>query len=289
MRLCNFQLVEDFAAQGIIRVGVVDGEQVREVNDLKGLGIQRDPLRALIASGISLKELELGESQSLVDIRLLPPIIQPDKFICIGLNYASHAREAGMDLPEVPTFFVKLPNAVSGPQDFIPIPRVSHRIDWEGELAVVIGHSCKDIETSEAMEYVAGYTVTNDVTARDYQFKTSQWMLGKTFDGFAPIGPWLTTLDEIDDPNDLGLTTTLNGQIVQDARTSDLIFGVPELVSFFSTVMTLSPGDVIATGTPSGIGALMNPRRWLRDGDVVSIEIEQVGRLTNTVRGFAQS
>lgn len=192
-----------------------------------------------------------------------------------------------MELPEVPTFFVKLPNAVIGPNDPIPIPRVSHRIDWEGELAIVLGRTCKDVDASEAMHCVAGYTVTNDVTARDYQFKTSQWNLGKTFDGFAPLGPWLTTADEVRDPHDLRLVTTVNDDVMQDARTSDLVFSVPELVAFFSSLMTLQPGDIIATGTPSGIGALMQPRRWLREGDKVTIDIEQVGRLTNTVRGSA--
>ena len=285
MRLCNYQLVEKEATPAT-HVGVVADNQVREVLGFSSTQFRADPLRALLVSNPSLAELHVADtSLAMTDVTLLPTIVHPDKFICIGLNYASHAKEAGMELPEVPTFFVKLPNAVAGPEDFITIPKVSHRIDWEGELAVVIGRTCRDVSAADAMGFVAGYTVTNDVTARDYQFKTSQWNLGKTFDGFAPLGPWLTTLDEITDPNDVGLVTRLNGDVVQDARTSDLIFSVPELVSFFSTVMTLVPGDVIATGTPSGIGALMKPRRWLADGDVVSIDIEQVGELTNAVRG----
>lgn len=283
MRLCSYRLRDDIPTARPL-VGVIEGQRVRKV-----LGVDDppgDPLKALLAAGRPLAHLEVDDITSdLSDVKLLPPIARPDKFICVGLNYASHAREAHLDVFEVPTFFVKLPNAIAGPDDLIVIPKVSHRIDWEGELAVVIGRTAKDVDVSKAMDHVAGYTITNDVTARDYQFKTSQWNLGKTFDGFAPIGPWLTTLDEFDDPNDLHLVTRLNGEVVQDARTSDLIFSVPDLVSFFSTVMTLVPGDIIATGTPSGVGAMMTPRRWLRDKDVVSISIERLGELTNFVSG----
>ncbi|MGW3810272.1 fumarylacetoacetate hydrolase family protein [Micromonospora sp. NPDC005113] len=285
MRLCTFRLND--APDARPRAGVItSGGRVREV--LGQADPSGDPVKALLTAGRPFDRLELADiARDLSDVTLLPPITRPDKFICVGLNYASHAREANMEVPEVPTFFVKLPNALAGPGEPIIIPRVSHRIDWEGELAVVIGRTAKDVTAADAINHVAGYTVTNDVTARDYQFKTSQWNLGKTFDGFAPTGPWLTTIDEIDDPHDLHLVTRLNGEIVQDARTSDLIFSIPDLVAFFSTVMTLVPGDVIATGTPAGIGALMKPRRWLRDKDIVSIAVEQVGELTNPVRGPA--
>lgn len=281
MRLCTFR------RRGTTErpvAGVIQDGQVSEVRP-HGFTLGADPLKELLTAKADIATLERGSAIRLDDAELLAPIGRPDKFICIGLNYENHAKEAGIDIPGVPTFFVKLPNAIIGPEDGIPLPKVSSRIDWEGELAVVVGRRCKDVAEDDAMGVVAGYTVTNDVTARDYQFKTSQWNLGKTFDGFAPLGPWITTLDEIADPQDLHLTTTVNDEVVQDARTSDLIFGVPALISFFSTLMTLEPGDVIATGTPSGIGAMMKPRRWLTAGDRVSIEIEHVGQLTNTVFG----
>jgi 2-keto-4-pentenoate hydratase/2-oxohepta-3-ene-1,7-dioic acid hydratase in catechol pathway len=278
MRFCTFRV-----GGGRPRAGVVDGDRVRPVESASP-ETGGDPLKELLAAG-ALTELELGEPVALADVVLSAPVLRPDKFLCVGLNYRSHAEEAGLEPTEVPSFFVKLPNAIIGHEEDVPIPRLSHRIDWEGELAVVIGRRCADVTVSDAMDVVAGYTVTNDVTARDYQFKTSQWQLGKTFDGFAPLGPWITTLDELSDPQDVHLTTSVNGEVMQDARTSDLIFGVPELVSFFSSVMTLEAGDVIATGTPSGIGAMMRPRRWLREGDVVIVDIEGVGRLRNTVRG----
>jgi 2-keto-4-pentenoate hydratase/2-oxohepta-3-ene-1,7-dioic acid hydratase in catechol pathway len=270
-------------SSGAPRAGVAIGDEFAEIVVPRHLDGHPDPLRALIADG-ALAAPELGARIPLQEAVFAPPV-RPDKFICIGLNYRSHAEEAGMEVTKVPTFFVKLPNAIRGHRDDIPMPTVSTRIDWEGELAVVIGSRAEKVTAEDAMSYVLGYTVHNDVTARDYQFKTSQWIVGKTFDGFAPFGPWIVTADEVGDPTDLRLVTTVNGEVMQDARTDDLIFSIPELIAFLSSFMTLEPGDVIATGTPAGIGAMMNPRRWLADGDEVAVTIDGVGTLTNRFVG----
>jgi acylpyruvate hydrolase len=280
VKICTFS-----RADGVPRAGLVRGDEVAEIVVPTELADHADPLRALIARPTFLHDVRsLGVVDKLADVHLAPPV-RPDKFICIGLNYRSHAEEAGMEVPAVPTFFVKLPNALRGHGEEVPLPRVSTRIDWEGELAVVIGRRAAHVSVQDAMSYVLGYTVHNDVTARDYQFKTSQWIVGKTFDGFAPVGPWIVTSDEVADPHDLGLVTTVNGEVMQDARTNDLIFDIPELIAFLSSFLTLEPGDIIATGTPSGIGAMMKPRRWLGAGDEVSVTLEGIGTLTNRFGG----
>jgi 2-keto-4-pentenoate hydratase/2-oxohepta-3-ene-1,7-dioic acid hydratase in catechol pathway len=217
---------------------------------------------------------------------LLSPI-DPKMIWCIGLNYRRHAEETGAKIPEQPVVFAKGPNAVLAPGAPIEIPQVlaSDQVDYECELAVVIGRRCKNVSPAHALEYVLGYTCANDVSARDWQIKKggSQWSRGKTFDTFAPLGPVLVTADEIPNPNALRISTRLNGEVVQDSHTSDMIFDVPHIIAFLSGSTTLLPGTVILTGTPEGVGMARTPPRWLEPGDEVSIEIEKIGTLTNGV------
>jgi len=214
-----------------------------------------------------------GDVYSLDEVELLAPC-RPSKVVCVGLNYAEHARELKMKLPEKPILFLKPPSAVIGTEEKIVMPKSSRQVDYEGELGVVIGKRCKDVLAEDVQKYVLGYTCFNDVTARDLQQKDGQWTRAKSFDTFAPIGPWIAGID----PSDADIQTRVNGVIRQQSNTSDLIFGVPKLIEFISHVMTLEPGDVIATGTPPGVGQLKN-------GDVVEIEIEGIGSLRNFVIG----
>jgi 2-keto-4-pentenoate hydratase/2-oxohepta-3-ene-1,7-dioic acid hydratase in catechol pathway len=220
--------------------------------------------------------------------RLLAPV-EPKQFLCIGLNYRRHAEETHAKIPEYPILFMKGVNAVQDPGGPIVIPGhlPSTEVDYEGELAVVIGRTCKNVARAQALEHVLGYTCANDVSARDWQKRHggSQWCRGKTFDTFAPLGPRLVTRDELPDPNALRLTTTVNGERLQDETTSDMIFDVPRLIEFLSGSTTLVPGTVILTGTPHGVGMARTPPRWLQPGDSVTVEIEGIGRLTNPVVG----
>ncbi len=220
--------------------------------------------------------------------RLLAPL-EPRAIFCIGLNYRRHAAETGAAIPKQPVLFMKAPSALQHPHEPIELPTAlaSSAVDYEGELAVVIGHRCKNVRREEALAHVLGYTCANDVSARDWQKQQElgggQWCRGKTFDTFAPLGPCLVTTAAIPDPNSLRLRTLLNGSCVQDARTDDMIFDVPGLIAFLSGSTTLLPGTVILTGTPEGVGMAANPPRWLNPGDRVSIEIEAIGEITNPV------
>jgi 2-keto-4-pentenoate hydratase/2-oxohepta-3-ene-1,7-dioic acid hydratase in catechol pathway len=218
--------------------------------------------------------------------KILAPVA-PTEILCIGLNYQKHAAESGAKVPERPVLFMKGINALQNPGDPIEIPvhLASHEVDYECELAVVIGKKCKNVRRAEALDYVLGYTCANDVSARDWQVKWGggQWCRGKTFDAFAPLGPCLVTTDEIPDPNKLAIRTILNGQTVQDWNTSDMIFDVPAIIEFLSGSTTLLPGAVILTGTPHGVGMARKPPVWLQPGDTVTIEIEAIGSLTNPV------
>lgn len=216
-------------------------------------------------------------------VRLAAPIPRPGKIICIGLNYRDHAAESGQEVPGYPTVFAKYATCVVGPRDPIVLPRVSSQVDYEGELAVVIGRTAKDVPLEKALDYVAGYTAFNDVSARDYQHQTSQWTIGKTFDTFGPMGPVLVTADEVGDPHDLAVRVSIGGEVLQESNTRFLIFPIPDLIVYLSAVMTLEPGDVISTGTPAGIGGARTPPRWLRPGEVVTVDIEKIGQLQNPV------
>ena len=218
--------------------------------------------------------------------KLLAPI-QPTAIFCIGLNYRKHAEESNAPIPQYPVLFMKSPGAVQHPGDDIVLPRhlLSDEVDYECELAVVIGKPCKNISRENALDYVLGYTCANDVSARDWQIKRggSQWCRGKTFDTFAPLGPCLVLKDEISDPNTLRIRTILNGKTMQDSNTSDMIFDIPTLIEFLSGSTTLLPGTVILTGTPQGVGAAMKPQVFLQPGDQVTIDIEKIGALINPV------
>ena len=228
--------------------------------------------------------LDTGEQVlALNQVELGPPVPDPDKILCMGLNYPEHVNEAGTVAPVAPTFFAKFRNSLIGPTSSIVLPKANTFIDYEGELAVVIGTRCKGVSAQEALSYVAGYTVCNDVSARDLQMQTPQWTAGKAIDTFAPMGPGIVLAADIPDPQRLLLTTRVNGEVVQHESTSKMIFSVATAIAFLSSVMTLEPGDIIATGTPSGVGGKRNPPLFLRDGDSVEVEIEQIGSIRNPV------
>ncbi len=224
---------------------------------------------------------ELGDSLPRVDaegVILAPAVARPSKIVCIGLNYASHAEEAGMEAPSEPVVFFKATTAWAGPNDDIVIPRDSNKTDWEVELAVVIGKQAKYVSEDEALNYVAGYGVHNDYSEREWQLeKGGQWVKGKSADTYAPFGPYLATSDEVSNPNDLRLWLNLNGEQLQDGSTSDFIFNIQQVVSYLSRYMTLLPGDVISTGTPAGVGLGFDPPMYLKEGDVVELGIDGLG------------
>jgi 2-keto-4-pentenoate hydratase/2-oxohepta-3-ene-1,7-dioic acid hydratase in catechol pathway len=217
--------------------------------------------------------------------RLLAPIPDPQKIVCLGLNYADHAKEGGVPIPKDPILFSKYATALIGPRDAIRLPAVSAEVDYEAELVVVVGKRGRPRDEADAVSYVAGYTIGHDVSARDWQLKKDgkQWMVGKTFDTFAPTGPYLVTADEIGDPHNLGIQLRLNGQVMQDSNTKQMIFSVGRVLAYLGQVFTLEPGDLVFTGTPPGVGFARKPPVYLKPGDVVEIEIEKLGVLRNPV------
>lgn len=219
----------------------------------------------------------------LTKVKLLAPIGQPPKILCLGLNYASHVSETRAKQPEQPVIFMKPRTTIVGPNDKIVKRSFVKQLDYEGELAVVIGKRTKDVAVSEALDHVFGYTILNDVSARDFQFRGSQWTPGKSFDSFAPTGPCIITRDKLLNASHLSIKTWVNHELRQNGTTNDMIFGVAEIVSYLSQIMTLEPCDIIATGTPSGVAMAMNPPKWLKNGDKVRIEIEGIGILENVV------
>jgi 2,4-diketo-3-deoxy-L-fuconate hydrolase len=217
----------------------------------------------------------------------LAPVPRPGKLICIGLNYRDHAAESNMPIPERPVVFSKFSTAVIAPGEPVIVPPTSEQVDYEAELAVVIGRRAKNVSASDALDSVLGYTAFNDVSARDFQFADGQWQRGKSCDTFAPMGPYIVTTDEIPNPHKLSIKLRLNGETMQDSNTDQLIFGVPELISFLSETITLEPGDVIATGTPPGVGFARKPPVFLKHGDAMEVEIEKIGTLGSPVRNAA--
>ncbi len=228
--------------------------------------------------------VEGRESVPLDDVALEVPVPDPEKIICIGLNYRSHAAEAGQEPPPAPTFFAKFRNALVPAGREVALPAASQKVDYEAEVAVVIGRRAFEVSEERALEHVAGYTLLNDLSARDLQFATPQWTPGKVFDGSAPCGPALVTPDEAGAHDAIGISLTLNGETMQDASTADLIFSVPALVAHLSRLMTLEPGDIISTGTPEGVGSVRDPRVWLQDGDEVVVHSPTLGELPTTIR-----
>ena len=224
-----------------------------------------------------------GAAIPLASLDLLAPVPRPRTIVCIGRNYVAHAHERGFDPPAEPILFPKFGPSVAPPGAVVVIPRVVEEPDYEAELGVVIGRRAKDVQRADALDHVAGYTCVNDLSARDLQRRGGQWTRGKAIDGFLPMGPELVTPDEVGDPHQLQIECRVNGETVQSANTSLMIFPIDELIAFITQTVTLEPGDVIATGTPSGIGAAMDPPRFLSDGDVVEVEIERVGRLETRI------
>ena len=281
-----------FEHEGQTRVGTLHDAEVVDFESAWG---DRGPAPSSLLELLRGGPAALGEARAvdaaasksarlpLKSVRLLSPLPRPTKVLCVGLNYRDHAEETGQPIPKVPIFFTKAPTSVIGPESPIVLPVDSEQVDYEAEVAIVIGSRCRRADAVRAREAVAGYTIMNDVSARDWQFRTSQWFIGKTFDTFAPMGPALVTADEVGDPHVLDVSLRLNGNVLQRSNTRHLIFGVTDLVVELSRVMTLEPGDVIATGTPGGVGFIRKPPVFLRPGDHVEISVAGVGTLSNPV------
>jgi 2-keto-4-pentenoate hydratase/2-oxohepta-3-ene-1,7-dioic acid hydratase in catechol pathway len=281
MKFVTFQ-----GANARAEAGVVAGDRVV---GLRAAGFA-DMLEVLASGAEGRAKIEtfvynppVGATFPLASVRLLAPIPRPPKLICIGLNYRDHAAEARQEIPKVPTIFAKFSNVVIGPGEPIVLPKISHKPDYEAEFMFVIGTGGRHIGVEDWERHVFGYTIFNDVSARDFQSATSQWMIGKTFDTFAPMGPYLVSADEIPDPYALDISLRIGGEVLQRSNTRELIFRIPYLVAYLSSVVTLEPGDVVATGTPGGVGFARTPPRYLQPGDEVTISIEGLGELRNPV------
>ncbi len=262
-----------YGERGAEKPGVLD--KAGQVRDLSGVvtDLAGDVLAEL--PEVDPESLPLAEG----DLRLGAPVGQVGKYLCIGLNYSDHAEEAGMDIPKEPILFMKATSAIVGPDDPVILPRGSEKGDWEVELAVVIGKAAKYVSKEDALRHVAGYTIANDVSERSLQIERGgQWTKGKSCDSFGPLGPWLVTPGEVGDVQDLALTLDLNGERVQTGSTASMVFGVAEIISYLSEMMTLHPGDVIATGTPPGVGMGFKPPRFLQAGDVMELSIAGLGK-----------
>jgi 2-keto-4-pentenoate hydratase/2-oxohepta-3-ene-1,7-dioic acid hydratase in catechol pathway len=275
-----------FTHDGTTRIGVVDGDRIVDLA-AAAPELPREMVQLLEAGDPALKTARAavgtGPSLALADVHLEAPIGRPPKFLAVGLNYADHVREAGIETPAHPTIFNKQSTCIAGPTDPVHVPRASHVLDYEGELGFVIGKRCRHVSREDAADVIAGYLIVDDVTVRDWQLRIPTWTMGKSFDTHGPIGPWIVTPDEIDDPHQLRLRTWVNDELRQDSNTKELIFDCYTLVEHFSTAFTLEPGDIIATGTPSGVGIAMKPPKLLVAGDVVRIEIEGIGEIENPV------
>lgn len=268
------------------RVGVVAGEEVVDLAAARP-DLPREMAGLLVAGAAALevaREASRGGPRvALVEATLEAPVLRPPKFLALGLNYADHVREAGLTAPAFPVFFNKQSTCVTGPYAPIWMPRVSSALDYEGELGFVIGRRCRYVPRERAREVIAGYLVVDDVSVRDWQFKAPTWTLGKSFDTHGPMGPWLVTADELDDPHALAIRTWVNGELRQDSNTKHFLFDCFAQVEVLSQTMTLEPGDVVSTGTPGGVGISMKPPRLLQIGDRVRVEIEGIGAIENEV------
>ena len=266
-----------------VRAGLLRDDSVVDVWD--ALGGDGSSVRDLLAAERLSEAAEIsgGEPLALAEVELDPPVPNPEKIICIGLNYRAHAAEAGIEPPDAPTFFAKFRNALAAPGATVPLPAASAKVDFEAEVAFVVGRRAREVAEPEALEHVAGYMLLNDLSARDLQFATPQWMPGKVFDGSAPCGPTLVTPDEAGAADGLSFSLTLNGEQMQAASTDDLIFSVPALVAHLSALMTLEPGDIVSTGTPAGVGSTRQPRVWLKPGDEIEISSPTLGLLRTTI------
>lgn len=280
------RLVTYMSPGEVALAGVLTGDQVISLQPLgfaSVLSVIAGGAAARAAIDGYLKSLPVNAGKPLADVVLLAPVPRPPKFICVGLNYRDHAAESKMEIPSVPTIFSKFSNSVIGPDAPIILPKNSVKPDYEAEFAFVIGVGGRHIPADQWRDHVYGYMCVNDVSARDFQMATSQWLMGKTFDSFAPTGPWLTTADEIEDPHNLDIRMEINGEILQNSNTSNLIFNIPQLIEYLSSVFTLEPGDIVTTGTPAGVGFGHKPPRWLKAGDETVVTVQGLGSLRNPV------
>ncbi|MDE2124966.1 MAG: fumarylacetoacetate hydrolase family protein [Armatimonadetes bacterium] len=286
MRLVRFN-------EGRLGVATPNGSVIDLAAAAGPAGIERFPasMSAFLARGAegfadAVRTADAASPTSVLppgSVQLLSPVGDPPKIICIGQNYRDHCAEQNQPIPERAIIFSKFATALNRPGGAIVLPKISEQVDYEAELAFVIGVGGRDIPESEARRHIAGYMCANDVSARDIQFGDKQWVRGKTFDSFFPCGPWLVTADEIDDPHNLAISLTLNGKVMQQSNTGNLVFGVDSLVSYLSQVVTLQPGDIVSTGTPGGVGVFRDPPVFLLPGDEVAVTISGLGTLTNTV------
>jgi len=275
-----------FTHQGSTRIGVVVGDAVADVTAAAS-ELPREMIAFLTAGQSALARARTAAENApkipLAQVKLEPPVLHPPEFLAIGLNYADHVAETGRDKPSFPMFFNKQSSCINGPYDPIHLPRASTALDYEGELAFVIGRRCRHVPRDRAHEVIAGYTIVNDVSVRDWQRRAQTMTLGKSFDTHGPCGPWIVTPDEVGDPHNLDLRTLVNGEVRQHSNTRHLFFNCFEQVETLSTVFTLEPGTIVSTGTPAGVAAAMKPPKWLKAGDVVRIEIERIGYIENRV------
>lgn len=304
---------------GEVRGGCVVGEEVIDLNRAYKLKLQADgktrieeKAEAFVpADNVALLEggdESLALAQEAVDyvlanrdklpvekvifsrsqVKLEAPVLRPRKIICVGHNYREHIEEMGREIPKYPVLFAKFSNTIIGPEDDIPLHPVTSQLDYEAEFAFVIGKKARYVREEDALDYVAGYTIANDISARDLQFRTIQWLQGKTVDGSLPLGPWLVTKDEIPDPHQLEISLQVNGEERQRSNTKNFVFNVNRLVSYLSEILTLEPGDLVLTGTPGGVGVARDPKVFLQDGDVVRVEVDKIGVLENRVRAVGR-
>lgn len=276
-----------FTHEGVARLGVVIGSDVVDLTTAAPR-LPGDILALLHEGKWALKSAAAAAERAttrlpLQAVRLEAPVPMPPKFLAIGINYADHIAETGRERPEHPVFFNKQRTCVTGPFDPIRLPPGSDQVDYEGELGLVIGKRCRDVPVENALDVVAGFLVVNDVSVRDWQFRSPTWTLGKSYDTHGPIGPWIVTTDDVPDPQALRLQTWVSGELMQDASTADMVFGCAEQIATLSSSFTLEPGDIVSTGTPGGVGFTRTPPRFLRAGDAVRISIEGVGAIENHV------
>ncbi len=280
MKLVTFTHNNDSRVGAVVDNMVVDSKNTADIPstmiDFLSAGESAiSAMQRLITSG--------QQRIALDQVKLQAPVPRPGKFLGISLNYADHINETGLEKPEYPTFFTKQSSCVIADGEAIHRPKVSEKVDYEGELALVIGTRCRHVSLADAPKMIVGYTIANDVSVRDWQIRSPTWMLGKSFDTHGPLGPWLVTADEIPDPHNLNIKTWIDDELRQNSNTRHMIFNCYEMIAYLSQAMTLEPGDVIATGTPSGVGVKMKPRGYMKPGQTARIEIEKIGILSNPV------
>lgn len=276
-----------FTQANSTRIGVLDGDAIVDLA-VAAPALPREMCAFLAAGAAALDAAKQAMSKTgarvaLKDVKLEAPILRPPKILAVGLNYKDHIAETGNKTPEVPMIFNKQSTAVTGPRGDIYLPRESEQLDYEGEFAVVIGRYCRHVPKNRAREVIAGYAIVNDVSVRDWQRRVPTFTMGKSWDTHCPLGPWITTADEVGDPHILALKTWVNGELRQNSNTSQLLFNAFDLIEHLTTAFTLEPGDVISTGTPGGVAVAMTPPKWLKPGDVVKIAIDKLGEIENRV------